>query len=143
MQLAALYRYPLKSAIGESLERVWADGLGLAGDRRWMLVDAESGRFLTQRVLPQMTQLLARWQGEDHLRLSAPGMAALDVAIPGAQAPLRQVSVWKDDVEVPDAGDPAQAPGCAMVMHGRSPWRQACATCCASPACAVRRRTRG
>ena len=107
MQLAALYRYPLKSAIGESLERVWADGLGLAGDRRWMLVDAESGRFLTQRVLPQMTQLLARWQGEDHLRLSAPGMAALDVAIPGAQAPLRQVSVWKDDVEVPDAGDPA------------------------------------
>lgn len=109
MQLAALYRYPLKSAIGESLDRSRVDGLGLAGDRRWMLVDAENGRFLSQRVLPRMTQLLARWQGEDRLRLSAPGMASLEVAVPGAHANARQVSVWDDALRVPDAGDAAAA----------------------------------
>lgn len=107
MHLSALYRYPLKSAIGESLERSWVDGLGLRGDRRWMLVDAESGRFLSQRALPRMTQLLARWQGEERLRLSAPGLAPLEVAIPGAGASARPVSVWDDALRVPDAGDEA------------------------------------
>ena len=32
MHLSALYRYPLKSAIGEPLERSRVDGLGLHGD---------------------------------------------------------------------------------------------------------------
>jgi uncharacterized protein YcbX len=107
MQLAALYRYPLKSAIGEPLERAWVDGLGVRGDRRWMLVEADSGRFLTQRVLPQMTQLLARWQGAQGLRLRAPGMPDLDVPVPPAGAVLRQVSIWKDQPSAADAGDPA------------------------------------
>lgn len=107
MHLSALYRYPLKSAIGESLERSWVDGLGLRGDRRWMLVDAESGRFLSQRALPRMTQLLARWQGEERLRLSAPGLAPLEVAIPDGDASARPVSVWDDALRVPDAGDEA------------------------------------
>src|SRR5690606_2451211 len=107
MHLSALYRYPLKSAIGEPLERSRVDGLGLHGDRRWMLVDAESGRFLSQRALPRMTQLLARWQGEERLRLSAPGLAPLEVAVPDAGASARPVSVWDDALQVPDAGDEA------------------------------------
>lgn len=110
MQLAALYRYPLKSAIGEDLERAWVDGLGIRGDRRWMLVDAETGRFLTQRVMPQMTQLLARWQaGEQGIRLGAPAMPDLDVPVPAEGAPLRQVSIWKDEALAADAGDASAA----------------------------------
>ena len=109
MQLAALYRYPLKSAIGESLDRAWVDGLGIHGDRRWMLVDAESRRFLTQRVLPRMTQLLARWQGERGLLLRAPGMPDLDVPVPAGDVPLCRVSIWKDEPLAADAGDPAAA----------------------------------
>ena len=118
MHLSSLYRYPLKSAIGEALDRSTVDGLGLHGDRRWMLVDAESGRFLSQRVLPRMTQLLARWQGEDHLSLSAPGMPSIRVRVPGADAAARAVSVWDDALQVPDAGD--EAAEWASQLLGRS-----------------------
>ncbi|WP_439861564.1 MOSC domain-containing protein [Pseudomonas sp. MBLB4136] len=107
LRLTGLYRYPLKSAIAESLLEARVDALGILGDRRWMVVDAAGGRFLTQRLLPQMTQLNARWQGQAHLLLSAPGMADLLVALPGKQAELRGVTIWRDSLQVPDAGDAA------------------------------------
>lgn len=106
MQLSALYRYPLKSARGESLVQARLDPLGLAGDRRWMLVEAATGRFLSQRQLPQMARLQARLQGSE-LVLAAPGMPELTVALPAADAPLRSVSVWDDSLQVPDAGEAA------------------------------------
>ncbi|MBD7976549.1 MULTISPECIES: MOSC domain-containing protein [Pseudomonas] len=107
MHLSALYRYPLKSAMGERLQASPVDELGLHGDRRWMLVDADSGRFLSQRVLPAMTRLQARWQSEQQLLLSAPEMSPLLVDLPAADQALRSVSVWKDELNVPDAGDAA------------------------------------
>ncbi len=107
MHLSALYRYPLKSAMGESLQASPVDGLGVLGDRRWMLVDAANGRFLSQRVLPAMTRLQALWQGERQLLLSSPEMSPLRVDVPGADQALRSVSVWKDELCVPDAGDAA------------------------------------
>ena len=57
LRLSALYRFPLKSGKGESLPQARLDKLGLEGDRRWMLVDEASGRFLTQRADPKMSQL--------------------------------------------------------------------------------------
>jgi len=107
LHLSGLYRYPLKSAAGEALRETMLDALGVQGDRRWMVVDAESGRFLTQRLLTQMTQLQARWLGATHLQLSAPGMADLQVAVPDDSAPLRGVTIWRDSLQVPDAGDQA------------------------------------
>ncbi|WP_369959062.1 MOSC domain-containing protein [Pseudomonas benzenivorans] len=107
LRLSGLYRYPLKSAMAEPLREAQLDALGVAGDRRWMVVDAASGRFLTQRLLPQMTQLQARWQGAEQLRLSAPGMADLLVAVPDEQAELRGVTIWRDSLRVPDAGEAA------------------------------------
>ncbi|MET1080238.1 MAG: MOSC domain-containing protein [Pseudomonas sp.] len=109
MRLSALYRYALKSAQGEPLQHSSVDALGLTGDRRWMVVDAESGRFLTQRLLPQMTQLQALWQGTTCLRLQAPGLQPLIVEVPDADAALRGVTIWKDSLRVPDAGDAAAA----------------------------------
>jgi uncharacterized protein YcbX len=61
LRLSALYRYPLKSGKGEILQSIELDKLGLAGDRRWMLVDEASGRFLTQRAEAKMSQLSALW----------------------------------------------------------------------------------
>lgn len=107
MQLSALYRYPLKSARGESLTRSPLEALGLRGDRRWMLVEPESGRFLTQRLLPQMSQLTALYNAAGGLSLSAPGFGGLEVALPDAEAGLRGVTVWRDSLRVPDAGDAA------------------------------------
>lgn len=105
--LSGLYRYPLKSGRGEALQRSAVDGLGLHGDRRWMVVDADSGRFITQRLLPQMSQLSARYDARGGLTLSAPGQADLAVALPDPEQDLRGVVVWRDSLRVPDAGDEA------------------------------------
>ncbi|WP_026145585.1 MOSC domain-containing protein [Pseudomonas asplenii] len=107
LRLSALYRYPLKSARGESLSRASLDELGLAGDRRWMVVDEASGRFLTQRAVAGMSQLSALWNAAGGLTLSAPGHPPLEVALPGADEALRGVTVWSDSLRVPDAGDEA------------------------------------
>jgi len=109
LRLSGLYHYPLKSGVAEPLNHARLDALGLAGDRRWMVVDGESGRFLTQRLLPQMTQLHARWQGGEQLLLRAPGMPDVQVALPGEGAELRGVTIWRDSLRVPDAGDEAAA----------------------------------
>lgn len=107
LHLSGLYRYPLKSAAGEALRETALDALGVQGDRRWMVVDTQTGRFLTQRLLAQLTQLQARWLGSTHLQLSAPGMADVTVALPDEHAPLRAVTIWSDSLQVPDAGDQA------------------------------------
>src|SRR5690606_17871721 len=107
MQLSALYRYPLKSGAGERLEQAYCGPLGLHGDRRWMLIAATNGRFLTQRSVPSMALLQVRWQGEEGVRLSAPGMAELAVPVPMSSAALRGAFIWREVVRVPDCGDDA------------------------------------
>lgn len=108
LQLSALYRYPLKSCKAEPLQRAQFDNLGLAGDRRWMLVDEGSGRFLTQRVMPQMSQLSVLWNEAGGVTLSALGQGTLAVPVPqDIDANLRGITVWRDTFRVPDAGDEA------------------------------------
>ena len=107
LRLSALYRFPLKSGKGESLPQARLDKLGLEGDRRWMLVDEASGRFLTQRADPKMSQLSALWNATGGLTLSAQGFEALDVAVPDPDTDLRGVTIWRDTLRVPDAGDAA------------------------------------
>ena len=109
LRLSALYRYPLKSGKAESLQHIGLDKLGLDGDRRWMLVDEASGRFLTQRAVAKMSQLSALWSSSGGLSLSSPGYVPLDVALPAGDAALRGVTIWRDTLRVPDAGDEAAA----------------------------------
>ncbi|MGB5825863.1 MAG: MOSC domain-containing protein [Pseudomonas mandelii] len=109
LRLSALYRYPLKSCKAEALQQICLDKLGLDGDRRWMLVDEANGRFLTQRTVGKMSQLSALWNADGGLTLSAPGRPAIDIALPGSDAELRGVTIFKDSLRVPDAGDEAGA----------------------------------
>ncbi len=107
MHLSALYRYPLKSGRPEALQRSPSGLLGLAGDRRWMLVDAGNNRFLTQRAFPQMSQLSALYAADGGLLLDAPCFAPLHVAVPPPDEALRGVTIWRDTLMVPDAGEAA------------------------------------
>ena len=107
MRLSALYRYPLKSAQAQALGQSPCGLLGLLGDRRWMLVEQDNGRFLTQRASPQMSQLSALYDADGGLVLSAPGFDPLQVAVPQADANLRGATIWRDTLRVPDAGDAA------------------------------------
>lgn len=107
MHLSALYRYPVKSAQGQALSQSTSGPLGLLGDRRWMLVEQGNGRFLTQRAYPQMSQLSALYAADGGLLLTAPGLDPLQVAVPEPDADLRGVTLWRDTLRVPDAGDAA------------------------------------
>lgn len=109
LRLSALYRYPIKSVAADVLSQAEVRPQGLTGDRRWMLVDPASGRFLTQRALPQMGRIRADWRQDGSLSLMAPGMGQLEVAVPGGESMLREVTVWSDHLQVPDAGDDAAA----------------------------------
>ncbi len=92
MRLTGLYRYPVKSLRGESLETMEVDARGLRHDRHWMLVN-DAGRFLTQRELPRMA-LVRPLVTDQGLRLRAPGRADLEVA-PESDEDL-EVQVWRD-----------------------------------------------
>ena len=107
MHLSALYRYPVKSAQGQALSQSASGPLGLLGDRRWMLVEQDNGRFLTQRAYPQMSQLSALYAADGGLLITAPGLDPLRVAVPEPDADLRGVTIWRDTLRVPDAGDAA------------------------------------
>ncbi|MFF8372956.1 MOSC domain-containing protein [Streptomyces lydicus] len=103
--LRSIHLYPVKSIAGSGPGEAVVEPWGLAGDRRWLLVDAEH-RQITQR--PQPTLALARAEGlpGGGLRLTAPGMAPLTVEVPGSVETV-PVEVWKDQVEAVPAGTAA------------------------------------
>ncbi len=107
MQLSALFVYPVKSCGALAPSSAQVEGRGLAGDRRWMIVDGD-GRFLTGRQLPRLV-LLRATPTAGGLSLAAPDMMALEVPEPAADAPRRAVTVWKDSLDAVDAGDLAAA----------------------------------
>lgn len=63
MEIAQLWRFPVKSLCGESLTTAAVDGCGLLGDRSWGIRDPATGYVLTGRRVPAL--LLARAECED------------------------------------------------------------------------------
>ena len=78
--LSALYRYPVKSMRGESLDASPVGPQGLPHDRSWMVAD-EGGRFVTGRTHPELVRVSAR-PGPAGVTLSAPGRD--DLFVPNA-----------------------------------------------------------
>ncbi|MDO1581636.1 MOSC domain-containing protein [Rhizobium oryzicola] len=105
MRVSALKIYPLKSGRGIPLHEAEIGREGLAGDRRWMITDP-SGRFITQRELPQLATLVAEPQAAS-LRLSM-GSEVLDVAHPAPERRL-EVVVWKSTVSAAVCDDATNA----------------------------------
>ncbi|MCL3838209.1 MOSC domain-containing protein [Aeromicrobium duanguangcaii] len=98
----SLHRHPLKSGSIEDLDEATVDPWGLAGDRRWMVVDAE-GTFLTAREERRLLAIDAQLTGAG-IRLSAPGRATLDVPDPDPahQIPVR---IWSSLITAAEATD--------------------------------------
>lgn len=96
MHLTTLYLHPVKSLRGCAVASAEVDGLGLVGDRRFLVVDV-TGKFLTQRTHPRMALIVTALDAT-HLTLSS--SMSDSVRIPRAgdpAAPLRTVSVWKSE----------------------------------------------
>ncbi|MDR0182304.1 MOSC domain-containing protein [Lysobacter arvi] len=106
MKLSDLALYPIKSCAALALEEATVESRGLAGDRRWMLVDAD-GRFITGRQFPELTLVQAR-PVEGGLVLDAPGQSTLQVAFP-APSEHSVVEIWKKPVAATLASDAAAA----------------------------------
>lgn len=107
--LSSIHVYPLKSASGIAPDAADVERRGLAGDRRWMLVDGD-GTFLSQRSHPRLA-LIGVEATNQGLRLTAPARPPLDVPRPDAAAPAQtqRVTVWGDDVDAVAAADAAHA----------------------------------
>ncbi|MCZ4101460.1 MOSC domain-containing protein [Streptomyces sp. SID13666] len=103
--LSALYIYPVKSLRGLAREAADVEPWGLAGDRRWMLVDAD-GRVITQRQQASTALVTAQPSGGGSLRFTAPGQEALEVAPPEQGTP-EPVLIFHDKVDAVAAGDAA------------------------------------
>jgi len=66
--VAELWRYPVKSMLGQRIEAAEVTARGLAGDRAYALLDVESGRVVSAKI-PR------HWRGMFELRSSELGRA--------------------------------------------------------------------
>ena len=67
MELAGVWRYPVKSLQGEALDSAYVEGDGLLGDRRWGIRDQRTGRILTARRRPELLEAAASYDGNEPL----------------------------------------------------------------------------
>ncbi|HEY0944493.1 MAG TPA: MOSC N-terminal beta barrel domain-containing protein [Opitutaceae bacterium] len=109
MTLSGLFLYPVKGCRGLPVAEAQVDALGLAGDRRFMIVDL-AGKFLTQRSHPRMALINTALTGST-LTLTAAGQDELVVARGSdSAAPLRMVEVWgSTGLQAEDCGERAAA----------------------------------
>ena len=110
--ITRVFVYPIKSCGGVELDRLYFDDKGPLFDRRWMLVDAATGLFLSQRTFPQMagittrlndSRVYARYGYGKELLLPTPVLGG------GKGSRRLNVTVWDDDVQGLDCGDEAAA----------------------------------
>jgi uncharacterized protein YcbX len=106
LSLTSIHRFPVKSCRGESVPELLVEPWGLAGDRRWMLVD-ETGVAITAREVNRM-MLIDPAITPDGLLVTAPDLPTLTVPIPdpAAQTP---VGLWSSHLTAAPAGPEADA----------------------------------
>ncbi|PTX91693.1 MOSC N-terminal beta barrel domain-containing protein [Opitutus sp. ER46] len=106
MHVSGLFIYPVKSLRGIAVSSATVDALGLVGDRRFLVVDAD-GQFLTQRTLPRMA-LISTALSNTHLTLDFPGHGPTSIPLRAADdnGPTRPVTIWKHQgLEAEDCGE--------------------------------------
>jgi hypothetical protein len=97
MSVTSVFRYPVKSCRGERLPSAVVEPWGLAGDRRWMLVD-DAGAHVTAREHPALVLVTPSLTG-DGIAVTAPGRDRLDIQIPTQDSSERiTATVWSTPV---------------------------------------------
>ncbi|MFY1679659.1 MULTISPECIES: MOSC domain-containing protein [unclassified Streptomyces] len=112
-RLESIHVHPVKSLRGRSPDEATVEPWGLAGDRRWALIDA-TGRVVTQRQRPELA-LASAEEVPGGVRLSAPGAAPLTVATPRSGATVG-VTIFRDEVKALPAEDPAAHAWCGSLV---------------------------
>jgi len=106
--LASLHIYPVKGCRAVDLDRAAVEPWGLAGDRRWLIVDADC-QFMTQRKHPALARVVISPGPGADITVSSDGRPSLRVAAPDDAAEQLKVTVWRSTVPAAAAGDEADA----------------------------------
>ena len=106
LRVAALHIHPVKGMRALDVACTQVEPRGLAGDRRWLVVDA-GGAFLTQRSHPHLATMTAKLTPTG-IQVSADGFGALEVATPPGAA-RRKVVVWGAEIDAAATGADASA----------------------------------
>lgn len=100
--LAGIHIYPLKAARGIDLQSSLVERWGLAGDRRWLVVD-KAGRFISQREEPAMARVTIG-HADHALTVSAAGHPELSVPAPSGDDSCEMLDVTVSRSRVMAAG---------------------------------------
>lgn len=106
LTLTGITRYPIKSCRGQAVDTAVVEPWGLAGDRRWMLVD-HAGVAVTARKYPQLV-LVSPELDDGGLRVQAPAADPLLVRTPAGFA-RTDVEVSSSRLAAAPASDEAHA----------------------------------
>jgi hypothetical protein len=85
MRVTSLFRYPVKSMQGETLDAAEVGPSGLVGDRRFGLLDVTAGSVLTGRRVPELLMAAGRF--------AADGSGAAEIELPDGR-----ISAGDDDL---------------------------------------------
>ncbi|MFJ5773985.1 MOSC domain-containing protein [Streptomyces sp. NPDC093094] len=95
-KLQSIHVHPVKALRGQAPREAVVEPWGLAGDRRWVLID-DGGKVVTQRQQPHLAQAAAGLV-PGGVVLSAPGLEALTVTVPEPVDTVA-VDIFGDKVE--------------------------------------------
>lgn len=105
--VSQLFIYPIKSCAGISVKEFQFDSKGPLFDRRWMLIDALSGKFLSQRKLARMSLIKTSIEeGGVYAEQTFNSSIKKTLLLP-SEGVCRDVEVWSDQVKGYDCGDEA------------------------------------
>ncbi|MFD8303708.1 MOSC domain-containing protein [Streptomyces sp. NPDC059690] len=113
-RLQSIHVHPVKAFRGLAPREALVEPWGLAGDRRWALID-DGGRVVTQRQQPRLALAAAELLPGGGVRLSAPGMDPLTVPVPRPQGTVT-VEIFGDKVEGVPAEQPAAHAWCSEYL---------------------------
>ncbi len=96
--VSELYRYPVKSMLGERCEALAVGARGVAGDRAWALREAATGFIVSAKKFAKMLDLSARYAtepgpetGDAPITIVLPDGRAIDPAAADAAAALSAI----------------------------------------------------
>ena len=79
--VAAVFRYPVKSMLGTSVEQAEVCASGLAGDRGWALVDRQTGKIASAKQ-PRLWRSLLQLRADDQGGAGADPGTAVTITLP-------------------------------------------------------------
>ena len=112
VSVSGLYCYPIKGCHGIALTSAQLDERGIEFDRAWMVVNAKTGRFMSQRehsIMALITPTIENIKGEaGYLQVALDKHSPLQIPLELPSDTARKtVTVWSATHEALDAGDEA------------------------------------